>query len=75
MKANGNTTINQTLDEIHKTATEAAYSTATNAASGGARRAASGPPQPPLTGMPGFIDAFKKEIRKDLGLGGSGGKS
>jgi hypothetical protein len=28
----------------------------------------SGPPQPPLRGFPGFVSAFFKEIRKDLGM-------
>ena len=28
-----------------------------------------GPPLPPLTGFPGFISAFFKEIRKDMGFG------
>lgn len=32
---------------------------------GGAPR----PPQKPLTGFPGFLSAFVKEIRKDLGMG------
>jgi len=28
-----------------------------------------GPPQPPLGGFVGFVSAFVKEIRKDLGMG------
>lgn len=28
-----------------------------------------GPPQPPLSGFRGFVAAFFKEIRKDLGMG------
>lgn len=27
-----------------------------------------GPPKPPLTGFPGFVSAFFKEIGKDLGF-------
>lgn len=30
---------------------------------------AAGPPVPPLTGFPGFVSAFFKEVRKDLGMG------
>ncbi len=28
----------------------------------------SGPPKPPLRGFPGFVSAFFKEIRRDLGM-------
>ncbi|KAL7581779.1 hypothetical protein ACA910_022312 [Epithemia clementina (nom. ined.)] len=28
-----------------------------------------GPPIPPLRGFPGFVSAFFKEVKKDLGLG------
>lgn len=27
-----------------------------------------GPPKPPLRGVPGFLSAFVKEVRKDLGI-------
>lgn len=34
-----------------------------------AANAAAGPPQPPLRGVPGFLSAFGKEVRKDVGMG------
>lgn len=74
-KGKGRETVNEALDELHKTATEAAYS----ATSGGGAKAGMhpsagggrplGPPKPPLTGFPGFVRAFGLEVRKDLGLG------
>jgi hypothetical protein len=33
-----------------------------------AQAAAAGPPRPPTGGFPGFVSAFFKEIRKDLGI-------
>jgi hypothetical protein len=66
------------LKEAHKTGSETLNSafeqfaggqqvsgTSTAAASSGLK----GPPQKPLTGFPGFVSAFFKEIRKDLGMG------
>lgn len=28
-----------------------------------------GPPQAPLRGVPGFLSAFVKEVRRDMGIG------
>ena len=28
-----------------------------------------GPPQAPLRGVPGFLSAFAKEVRRDIGIG------
>mmetsp|Transcript_13194 Transcript_13194/g.28969 ORF Transcript_13194/g.28969 Transcript_13194/m.28969 type:complete len:101 (-) Transcript_13194:1836-2138(-) len=53
----GEEAVNKTLDELNK-----------NGVSGAAASGFSGPPQPPLTGVPGFVSAFFKEIGKDLGL-------
>jgi len=59
------------IREVHKTGTETLNKTleetlaaaATQQAKAGA---AAGPPPKPLTGFPGFVAAFFKEIRKDL---------
>ena len=48
---------------------EAVQGMTSRAASTSAGSAMSGPPQPPLTGFQGFVSAFFKEIRKDLGIG------
>lgn len=34
-----------------------------------AANAAAGPPQAPMRGVPGFLTAFAKEVRKDIGIG------
>ena len=60
-----------TIRDVHKTGTETLNQTleetlaaaATQQAKAGA---AAGPPPKPLTGFPGFVSAFFKEIRKDL---------
>ena len=71
LKQTSNEQINSKLDELHKAASRSAYSSGSaskaggNATSGGS----SGPPKEPLSGFAGFIAAFGKEIRKDLGLG------
>ena len=59
----GSEALNNVLDEAVVGQQVRASSTSTKAAN------ASGPPQPPLTGFPGFLSAFVKEIRKDLGMG------
>jgi hypothetical protein len=70
---------NQQYQELNKHGTEKVAKTLeelakTQAAEGGAATAASKPgplqaPQRPLRGIPGFILAFAKEVRKDLGGG------
>mmetsp|Transcript_39449 Transcript_39449/g.57956 ORF Transcript_39449/g.57956 Transcript_39449/m.57956 type:complete len:107 (-) Transcript_39449:491-811(-) len=64
-KKSGQETLDSTLDGLHKATTKAASSL------GGTTAAAKngGPPQPPLRGFLGFISAFGKEIRRDLGAG------
>lgn len=73
MKGKGAEKLNTTLDEVHKAATEAAYksesTTARGAGSSGGGSKHRSIPQPPLRGFAGFISAFGKEIRKDLGMG------
>jgi hypothetical protein len=57
------------LDELHKTATEAVYSASQSPNTGSlGAKATAGPPKPPESGFAGFIAAFGKEIRKDLGM-------
>jgi hypothetical protein len=65
-KASAESLLKQTFGE---TAAESS-STATGAAATAAAKNASsgGPPSKPLTGFPGFVSAFVKEIRHDLGL-------
>eukprot|EP00814_Leptocylindrus_danicus_P022619 CAMPEP_0116042232 /NCGR_PEP_ID=MMETSP0321-20121206/25555_1 /TAXON_ID=163516 /ORGANISM="Leptocylindrus danicus var. danicus, Strain B650" /LENGTH=107 /DNA_ID=CAMNT_0003522645 /DNA_START=142 /DNA_END=465 /DNA_ORIENTATION=+ len=66
MKKGGIENINSKLDDVHKAASEAAYySTSTKS-----KAATKGPPTPPQSGFAGFVSAFGKEIRKDLGIGG-----
>jgi hypothetical protein len=70
VKDGGTDHINTKIDELHKAATEAAYSTMKEASKSGSAKTAyhtsSGPPIPPKRGFPGFIAAFGKEIKKDL---------
>lgn len=65
--------LNSKLDELHKAATEAAFSTnsAATKSTSTSRTAyhASGPPVPPKGGFQGFLEAFGKEVKKDLGIG------
>jgi len=72
MKDNSNNSINSTLDEIHKAASEHAYSTTSSSSSGAAAAGTKGGakmelPRPPVGGMAGFFSALGKEIGKDLG--------
>lgn len=59
-----------TLRDVHKVSTEtmhqtlASYMEQQQAAGGGAMPR--GPPPKPLTGFPGFVSSFFKEIRKDF---------
>ena len=72
LKETSNETINSKLDELHKTATKTAFSSSQNFSSSSSSNATyhtSGPPIPPKQGLAGFIAAFGKVIRKDLGIG------
>jgi len=68
-KEGGAEHFNSKIDELHKAATEAAYSTISEATSAKTAYHTSKPPVPPKGGFPGFISAFGKEVRKDIGLG------
>ena len=75
-KQKGQQHVNEALDDLHKTATETMYKAQAEARASGyagsggkASAAAAGPPTPPLRGFGGFVSAFGKEIKKDLGLG------
>ena len=73
VKEGGVDSINSKIDELHKTVTQAAYSTSSQGFQGASAKTAyhtsAGPPAPPKGGFPGFIEAFGKEIKKDIGLG------
>jgi len=65
--------VNTHIDELHKKATQAAYSTSTkssNNSTSASSRGKSGlePPQKPMEGIPGFFSALGKIVRKDLGI-------
>ena len=78
-KQKGQHHVNETLDELHKTATETMYKAQAeaqasgyvrgSAAAGGRGEGGGAPPIEPLRGFAGFVSAFGKEIRNDLGLG------
>jgi hypothetical protein len=57
----GTEKLNETIEELAKQA-----GTPGAATSASAKEALKGPPTPPLTGFPGFVSAFFKEIRKDI---------
>jgi hypothetical protein len=59
------------IKEMHKTGSDSLNKTFDEFTGEQIRNAASkaGPPQPPLRGFPGFVSAFFKEIRSDLGIG------
>lgn len=59
------------IKEMHKTSSDSLNKTFDEFTGEQIRNAASqaGPPQPPLRGFPGFVSAFFKEIRSDLGMG------
>ena len=66
--------MNSQIDELHKQATQAAYSTATKngaSAAGGAAGVGGAlkPPVKPPEGVAGFFSAMGKVIRSDLGMG------
>eukprot|EP00978_Attheya_sp_CCMP212_P013743 scaffold34596_cov55-Attheya_sp.AAC.3 len=66
-KGKTNQSLNETLDELHKTATEAVNSASQSSNTGSlGAKATAGPPKPPEAGFAGFISAFGKEIRKDF---------
>jgi len=72
VKEGGVDSINSKIDELHKTVTQAAYSTSSQGFQSTSAKTAyhtAGPPARPKSGFPGFIEAFGKEIKKDLGLG------
>ena len=71
IKKGGVENLNSKLDELHKAATEAAYSTAEAAKNTSSKSSyhTSGPPTPPTGGFAGFVSAFGKEVKKDLGMG------
>lgn len=67
-------TTDATLKNVHKASTEKLktafeeFSTTANAST--AQQAMNNtPPIKPQTGFPGFISAFMKEVRKDMGVG------
>ena len=71
-KKDGVEQLNSQFDELHKQATKAAYSTtsssATSAGGSGGGKGVLQPPKKPMEGIPGFISALGKVIRRDLGL-------
>ena len=62
-----------TLKDVHKVSSEklktAFEEFAGQQVHGSSSTVSSGPPIKPMEGFPGFISAFFKEIRKDLGYG------
>ena len=71
VKEGGVDSINSKIDELHKAATQAAYSSQGFQGESAkiAYHTSAGPPAPPKGGFPGFLEAFGKEIKKDIGLG------
>jgi hypothetical protein len=59
------------IKEMHKTGSDSLNKTFDEFTGEQIRNASTkaGPPQPPLRGFPGFVSAFFKEIRSDLGIG------
>ena len=61
--------MNSKFDAVHKAANDAAYySTRSGAKSSNGSQQHAKPPEPPLTGVAGFVSAFAKEVRKDFGI-------
>jgi hypothetical protein len=60
----------QSIKEMHKTGSESLNKTFDEYTGQQIRNATTqaGPPQPPLRGFPGFVSAFFKEIRNDVGM-------
>lgn len=65
-KKEGAESINSRLDSVHKAAQSAMHDSFSKPNSSGSQAAR--PPEPPLTGVAGFISAFAKEVRKDIGF-------
>lgn len=77
MKDASNDSINSKLDEIHKAASEQAYSSSSSSGAAGRKGGGSGSgggaskmemPRAPEGGLAGFLSALGKEIGGDLGL-------
>lgn len=68
MKKTGTEHISTAFEEAVKQQVRHA-SSSSKATASGAAGTAGGPPTPPLRGFPGFVSAFFKEIRQDLGMG------
>ena len=66
-KKDGAENLNSKLDAIHKAANDAAYYSTSTGSRGSSNQYVK-PPEPPLTGVAGFVSAFAKEVRKDLGI-------
>eukprot|EP01083_Nonionella_stella_P013857 38993_1 len=63
--------VNAQMDELHKHATQAAYSASTRSAStsaGGGNHNILKPPVRPPEGVAGFFSALGRVIRRDLGI-------
>lgn len=79
IKKDGFEHVNSQIDELHKTATRAAYSTssefAAKSGSSGGVRGGGGtmkPPVKPPEGVFGFFNALGRVVRRDLGVDGNG---
>ena len=74
-RTTGTHEINAKIDELHKAANEAVFSSSSGIRGSASYHTVSEghsksvPPKPPLTGISGFLSAFRKEVMKDLGLG------
>lgn len=66
LKKTGSEHINTAFEEAVKQ--QVRHASSSSATSAGTATTAGGPPTPPLRGIPGFMSAFFKEIRKDLGV-------
>ena len=67
IKGKGAQSLNSAFDEAQKAATDTAFKSTSRSSSSAA--GTGGRPQPPLRGFAGFMSAFAKEVKKDLGLG------
>lgn len=66
-KKNSNEQMNSKLDELHKSASQSTFSSSNTSANIESKKNhRNSPPKRPLTGIPGFLSAFSKEIIKDL---------
>ena len=66
LKKDGVETLNSKFDAVHKAANDAAYSSTSSTKSTSSSSVR--PPEPPLQGLAGFVTAFAKVVRKDLGM-------